>query len=410
MTTVKVNKISSVPAKVGSVKQTSTVCEPSLCSVTGTQLFFTGNWFASKSANNGTSWTYMSPYDFLPAPAGFDFCCDQTVIYDPTRKATFWILQYSANATGDNVLRVAVNTTATLEDSKWFWWDFKPGVVNAAWAGHWFDYNHAALSDNFLYVGTNMFKGNTWKAGVVFRFSLDQLSKRQALTYNYYSTTKNGSLRCSLGAKKTMYFTAINSDRQIKVFEWPESKTSVTEYTVSVTRFTTGAYTAICPDGSNWLARCDDRITACWISGNALGCMWTAGSQSGRPFPFARAVRINVTTKKLINEPDIWNPGYAYAYPDVCPNDGGRLGITIFRGGGTIFPGHIVGIYDDPTNTWSLAVTKNGTNGPSDNKWGDYITCRKDGGNGLAWVASGFVLNGGNTRDKIDPIFVKFSL
>jgi hypothetical protein len=134
--------------------QTSTVGEPSLAN-NGRQILLTGNWYASRSLDNGASWDVLSPFSLFP-PADGGFCCDQTAIYDPTRDLTFWLLQY-CQQDGTNTLRLAMKQGATLGNSDWIWWDFRPEEVNAGWRGEWFDYNHAALSNNFLYVSSNVY-------------------------------------------------------------------------------------------------------------------------------------------------------------------------------------------------------------------------------------------------------------
>ena len=62
--------------------QTSTVGEPS-AACSGDEIFVSGNWYATKSLDGGSSWTFVNPYTLLPSP-GADFCCDQSVSYDPS--------------------------------------------------------------------------------------------------------------------------------------------------------------------------------------------------------------------------------------------------------------------------------------------------------------------------------------
>jgi len=397
-------------AQLGSAisNQTSTVCEPSL-SINAKTIFYTGNWFASKSLDGGQTWTYLSPYTQLPKP-GVDFCCDQTVLYDPSRKLTFWILQYSEDASGENVLRVAVNKSKTLAEKDWYWWDIKPSA-NPKWAKQWFDYNHAALSSNFLYVGTNVFKGGDFTRGLIFRLSLDELANSASnLKLQHFETTKNFSLRCTQGAADTMYFGSFNSNRELNLYEWKEKSLTVSEFKIPITSFNNGTYTANCPDGRNWLNRCDERITGAWVSKGVIGFMWTANKQAGRPYPFIRCVRIDAKTFKRLDEPDIWSPNTAYAYPDSYPNKNGTVGISLLCGGKTIYPSHALGVFDDAVKKWSLKIHLKGTHTSSDLKWGDYVACRKHSPDDATWVASGFILKGGSTRNFIQPLFTHFKI
>ena len=138
--------------------QTSTVGEPSV-SANGLEVLYSGNWFAAHSANAGQTWNLMSPFTFFPAAAG-GFCCDQTLIFIPKLGVHVWVLQY-VKANNTNVLRIAFKPKQLGTAGGWKWWDLVPANVNPQWASEWFDYNHCAISDNFLYVGTNMFTGAT---------------------------------------------------------------------------------------------------------------------------------------------------------------------------------------------------------------------------------------------------------
>jgi hypothetical protein len=379
---------------------TSTVGEPSLGN-SGDEVFFTGNWYAAGSSNHGGAWMRVDPFHALP-PVDGGFCCDQTVIYDPSRDIFVWLLQYILKD-GTNTLRVAVRSFPNA----WHWWDLRPTTLNASWTDQWLDYNSAALSNNFLYVTSNMFNtADQWQRAVVVRLPLDTLQTGAALKFDLFSTTENGSLRCTLGAKEIMYFGSHRSQSQIRVFTWPESSKTVTKKDVNIAPWNAGSYSAPTPGGGDWLTRTDGRVTAAWFANGVIGFAWTANRGNNRPFPYVRAVQINAATKAVVSQPDLWNAGFAYAYPDVCPNDAGLPGLSAFRGGGPYYPSHIVGILNGAT--WDLAQTSAGTHAPSDQKWGDYVTCRRHSPDGTSWIAAGYTLQGGGERSNIVPRFVRF--
>lgn len=388
--------------------QTSTVGEPSVAN-NGKQVLITGNWYAARSLDGGRTWDNISPFNYFPAADG-GFCCDQTVLYDPSRDLWFWLIQYSVKK-NTNTLRVAVKHGPHLGNNVWHWWDFQPRRINSAWSGEWFDYNHAALSNNYLYVGSNVFKvrSNRWARSVVLKLALDELAVRRALSYRYFQSTKNGSLRCTLGARNTMYMASHNRNDQIRIYSWPEGSSSISSHDIDVQQWNEGTYLARGPDGNNWLKRCDSRITGSWVADGRIGLLWSVNRVGkSRPYPFIRVARVDESAMTLIDEPDIWNGNYAFAYPDACPNDRGHIGITLFRGGGNHHPGHVVGIWDDYSNCWQLQVTRPGTNGPKEGKWGDYLACRRHSPDGLTWIATGFSLQGGESRDSIEPQLVHF--
>lgn len=388
---------------------TSTVGEPSILNI-GQNMLASGNWYASRSNNDGANWSAVNPFSFFPK-ANDGFCCDQTLLAAPLKNMSFWLLQYIEDENG-NTLRLAVNNGYQMVDTDWFWWDLVPQNVNPAWAGEWFDYNHAALSDNFLYVVTNSFTidEKRFKRCVVFRFELDRLRPGAPVSLEFFESN-DFSLRATQGATDKMYFATHISDRKIRLYEWAESNATATSTDISITRWRggSGGYSAPGPDGRNWLSRCDPRITAGWIADDVMGFGWSVDGGGTRPFPHVRIVRIDANTKAVLSEPDIWSQNTAYAYADATPNEDGDVGVAFFRGGGGLHPGPVVGSFDSALGTGALQSVKNGTNGPSDGKWGDYQTCRQNSNNRRHWLAISYSLQGGPDRNNIEPVIVEFS-
>ena len=386
--------------------QTSTVCEPSVAN-NGDQILATGNWYASRSLDRGATWDHISPFSYFPSADG-GFCCDQTVIYEHSRDITIWLLQY-IEASGTNTLRVAVKRGATLGNNAWHWYDFKPEQVNSDWDDEWFDYNHAALSHNFLYVGTNAFSasGDSFTRSVVMRLPLNELARGQGFSYSYFATSQNGSLRCTQGAERTMYFASHNNLAQIRMWAWPENSNRLSVYNIDVAQWAGGNYTGN-PAGKDWLSRTDPRITGGWVGKGQIGFMWTANAKDGRPAPHIRVVRIDEGSKNLVDQPDIWNPDFAFAYPDVSPNDRGEIGVSMLVGGGRFNLSHVVGMRSDDDGRWRLAGSAFGTDMPRRGTAGDYTTVRRNSPGGLTWQAAGYSLQGGPEQSDVEPRIVHF--
>jgi hypothetical protein len=387
--------------------QTSSVGEPSIAN-NGREIYVTGNWYASRSLDHGNSWSMVSPYNLLP-PVNGGFCCDQVVHYDRSRDLLLWLLQYNEK-NGTNTLRLAVKRGDTLGNDAWQWWDFRPETTDATWTQQWFDYPDLELSNNFAYISTNVFRADNerWTRSVIFRIPLDTLAAGGGLDYRFWTTTDNFALRCTRGARDRMYFASHNTNKQLRLFTWRESDAAATFRDVDVSPWAGTNYATQGPDGTNWLARADQRITGAWVADGVIGLAWTAGRKAGRPFPYVRCVLIDERAMTATGDADIWNANHAYAYPDACPNDRGHVGITLFRGGGNIHPSHVVGIRDDYSNGWQLMGTANGTHGPVDTKWGDYLACRRHTPDGTTWLATGYTLQGGGGRDNIQPRVVHF--
>lgn len=382
---------------------TSTVNEPSVAVTRRDEVLVTGNWFASFSTDGGVSFTYVNPAGF-PAIAGrpnVTFCCDQVAIYDPDEDLMIWFLQYVTDATG-NVVRLAVAQGADIASQQWRLYDFTPQGVGG-WNNEWFDYPDLALGDDNLYVTTNTFSttGGFTRA-VILRIPLSELANYQALNFNFWDTSQNGSLRLVQGAGNTMFFASHNSVASLRVFSWPEAANTITTNDVVVTAWpNTGAR-------PGWTSRSDSRITAAWLSGNQLGFGWTASVGTGFPHPHARMAIIDLNTMAIIAEPHLWNQNFPFAYPAAAPNGAGRVAIGVHFGAN---PNHALGVLETANTppTWNLVTTATGTNSPASNLWGDYTSVRVHGSDPQTWVATGFTLQGGSNRTDIQTRYIHFS-
>jgi hypothetical protein len=386
---------------------TSTVAEPSVAAADG-QIFATGNWFASRSTDNGVTWTHVDPFTTLPSAAG-GFCCDQLVLHDRNRHLWIWILQYVAQ-NGTNIFRLAATHDADFGGGGWYWWDIAPATLDGEWAQVWFDYPDAALTSQSLVVTFNVFDANDdWQRAVVMRFPLAGIDEAAAMSFQWWSTTDNGSLRLTQGAEDTMYWASHNSTRQLRLFSWADGQGTITWWDIGVGDWS-DAISSIAPNGVDWLGRTDQRITGASVGDGLITFMWTAGSRQNRPHAYCRVVRIRETTKQVVDEPDIFSEVRAWAYPAAATNGAGIVGFTAFYGGADRHPGHVVGARDEPGGTWSVRYSQVGSHSPNPGRWGDYLSCRRHSPNSDTWMASGYTLEGGEDRRDILPRVVQFEL
>jgi hypothetical protein len=383
-------------------ERSSTVCEPATAA-NDRQRMVTGNWFASTSTDGGATWAPLDPFTSFPASAG-GFCCDQLALYNPRFRIWIWLLQYVQTSAGTNIFRLAVCRES--EFGSWYYWDFAPKDLNAAWTNVWFDYPDMACTNDNLFATFNMFLGNAWQRAAVFRFPLAKLASGAALDYRSWSTTDNGSIRLCRGPGAVMFMGSHNTASQLRVFEWADTSSTITWTDVNVRPWTAGAYSAPGPGGVNWLGRLDPRITGAWVGDGVIGLMWSANRDTSHPLPYIRVVRMKQATKALIDEPDIWSDAAAWAYPAAAANSHGAVGITAFLGGGARHPSHVVGV--KTATGWDTQLSKAGTHSPPDQAWGDYLSCAAHHPEDTEWVASGFTLQGGTSRKNIEPRHVRF--
>ena len=401
----------------------SHVNEPSVGENANSSMFATYNWYAAQSVNAGATWQYINPGQF-PAVNGLQFCCDQDTIYAPSRDAFFWNIQYSRNNTTGNVQRIAVvRGQANLAAGNWHTYDFRPEdhCFGTNLDSDWFDFPHLALSNNYLYLASNVFRaGGAFHCSTVLRLPLNELAAGAGFGYDYYAywyqdTGDFKSITMTQGATDTMYFTYHVNTTTMKVFTWPEANNAPTSgVDVSHVSYGTGAYTCtVTADSRNPCGREDDRHIAGWVGEGVIGWMWDAPQGTDGfgtfPYPYARFIRLNQNTKAVIQEGYIWHSNFAWIMPSVGINGRGHIGGTIFWAGGSERPS-CAGFVDDdlvsglqPLTTFFVQA---GTSSGGQDRWGDYLRTRKGGRSPNQWVATCFAYEG--TTPTVTPRVVRF--
>jgi hypothetical protein len=246
-----------------------------------------------------------------------------------------WYLQYINDDAG-NTGRLVVATGADLKAQRWFYYDFTQSQLGAQFNEKWFDYPDLAVGSNYLYITTNVFGTKPTEQtmrGLILRVPLADLAAKNGFTYNYFSTTDVLSLRPTQGATDPMYFGSLETEASIKVYSWPESAAAPTGRSIAVRRFSDGQRISLDPNNVNWLAKINPggqfqgRITGAWVGQNTIGFAWSAAQDSDFANPYVRGVVLNQGTLDQPKDLILWNRSFAYAYPSLVANGGGKSGL-----------------------------------------------------------------------------------
>jgi hypothetical protein len=409
------------------------VAEPSVANI-GSAVLETGNWFAALSTDGGNTFGYLDPRTTFPASYG-GFCCDQSVLYDPSRNLVFWTLMYVPNATG-NIIRLAIaHGEAALETTPipFYYYDFSPRALGLP-ADDWYDYPQMALGSNYLYITANVFtSGGLFHRTVVLRLPLDGLAAGLGLDVDGFMTTYFNATPVQ-GANTTMYWATQVNMSTLRVYKWPEGTLSFSAVNITHTSYPDSSnpanYTCPLTGGvQDWCGRLDDRVQTGWLSGGILGFVWNAPKGPGGfgtfVYPYLQFLFVNSSTGMFAGESTMWNSAYAYAYPSAGLNAWGHVAGTVFYGGGAKPPTLAAFLWDNyssppypqiPT-AWDLhdipgAASSQGPTEPTcPNCWGDYLSTTIDHTSVFSrfiWVATGFTLQGGGTNSYVHPYYLRF--
>lgn len=383
----------------------SSVGEPSVSKLDNVNGYLhTGNWYAANSTNGGATWSSINPYTLFGAvDAGF--CCDQATIAHQGAAITVWLLQYSFSATTNRgSFMLGIGPDAHTAN---FGYRLDPTSFGFP-AGNWFDFPHLAVSNDFVYLASNVFSGGgPYQGAVVARFNAAQLRTGGNVNFSYFRSDSAtlpantfGSARFALGipgSTPTMYWASHVSTTSLRIFAWPDSG-SMTVRDRAIGTWYSGNTPAPGPDGRDWTGRHDSRINGGYQGAQGtMGWAWISNAGGAFPRTFVRLVRFD-SNFALYGESSAWNPTIAYAYASLAPSPAGHIGGTICGGGGTFFP-HTLAVIMDDLNGWGFSDNNYivaGNSGPATSIWGDYFWTQYIGGN--KWVGTGFAQVGGSAN------------
>jgi hypothetical protein len=407
------------------------VVEPT-AAMNGRMVLYSGNKFDELSADYGQTFSFLNPYT-NPPPNTNGFCCDQVTYYDRTRGLTLWFRQYHmqgdhqdspSSADRLSVARGQYN----LANALWTDNTMRPQDFGYPAYGVWFDYPDIAVTNNYVYITTNVFSQTSTitNAGInlgalIFRASLDALASGGVVTWDkaMYPYPSGWNLKLAHGSTDTMYFASTLDNNTIRIYSWPDNSSLPSFVDRDVDAWYDVPFIAIAPDNSNFLGYENGRIRAAWVAKGQVGLMWDSAQGTGFPYPHVRWARFNLPGLNLADQGQIWNPGYAWAYPSAHPNDRGDVGGTIAFGGGALYPGSALWISDSyngntlqPLEYYAAAFGNSGgppvTSTVGINHWGDYLDAQRAVPYSNTWVGTGYVLDGGYDQNNVRTHFFWF--
>jgi hypothetical protein len=359
----------------------------------------TGNDYIRYSNDKGQKFQILANTDVIDNKFAGGENGDQVLLFVPAIRCFIWYLQYSpVPKTKDGAFRIAFAKLSDLKSKlKGVWQVYDWVSSDFGLPGVDFDFPDMAATDTFLYVTTS----TRAKGRIVMRFSLTDLaagSVAAEYTGLLFIDKKNipqDSLRytnfCQEARDRGLWAGHFDSST-LRIYEWPDNSGSFTTHDVKTVSWpNTNDYKSTCPDGTDWLSNGGDAgIYAFVRRGDELWLGWTASRGKATPSgfeyknPHVRVATVRMSDWTETAEMQIWNPDYAFAYPDLSVNAAGDVAVAVGFGGPSDFADAAFGIIGDFV-VWfqnaSDAVVK---------RWGDYITIRRCGRRGNWFAGYGY--------------------
>jgi hypothetical protein len=406
------------------VGKASQVTEPSAVNE-GRHVTMAGNWYRSRSGNQGTTWTNIAiPAGPATAPT---FCCDIDTLYDASRAVTFQSLFYfrdfDADPNPDNgVVRIMVRRQPNLAENCSY--DIDPDGASDNVLP---DFPHIALSNDYLYLSTNELTNGGGQTAKVRRFNVDQLADCVDATTNTFSlpsaTIGQRVLRPVEGAKETMYWAALlgsASSTTMRLFKWPETSASVTSQDIALGETSLFGDTD-CRGGTNntdWWDPLTASVTGFElvgaVGGNTITFVWDAKGGAGHTQGHVHGLKLR-ESPTIVKTADIayFNSGFCIGYPAIASNERGDFGLSLAAGGKSGGAGPAVqawvGLDDDlDGGTTDFVVARSGTHNPANGRYGDYFTVHQHEPCDQFFTGTNYVFTGGGAAPNVDALYVTF--
>jgi hypothetical protein len=367
----------------------------------GNVVVYTDNTQVAFSVNGGSSFTSFSPGSMYSDDPEGGTCCDQDVIYVPQIKEFAWLVQYWAGPTGADLDRLAVFPPSAVTSSgltSWTYWDIYASMLPGT--DPFLDFPDLAFGNSYLYVTADAGSNGHVYQTLIARIGLTNLEDGLNLAagpeaWRYI----DGSLFFGKVVQDTgsvAYWASNTSTSSMGASEWPESSTSWSgPYNVPDYSWPNSNYTSNDPSGQAWMHLYQGTVLGSVRIGDDLYFAWTAGIGSGTLSWLSQPhVELAETTTsfKFVGQRAIWNPGFAFAYPNLATSEG-DLGISFAYGGGRYYASSAVGdLTQSPYVVDSIAQS---TADCGCGRWGDYYAIRPSYANPDIrsfgqWVASGY--------------------
>jgi len=366
--------------ELGITSSVSGTAEPSGASGGGV-IFVSANWTAAYSTDGGSSFTPLDPTTIFPNDA-VGFCCDQIVQYIPSIDRFVWLLQ-------GNGYRLATASPAAIIASggtAWTYWNLTPNVFGACTS---FDYPDASVGNNQVYMSWDAGSGCSGGFQVV-RTSFAGIQAGGTITVEFTDPAKGPMAWGSHLMQDTgdeIFWAGHNSNKNMRVFSLKEGSNTYFWRDVGISSWANNApLTSLTPDNQNWINFLFNPTTqnpgggfpanavlGSTRVGNQLWFAWSAGTDSNFRKPHIEMVTLDRSNSfSKVQQVQIWNPDYAFAYPALATNVcSGEVGLSFEFGGGGNYENHVVGFWGD-----FVAYITTGSDVGS-TRFGDYVSIRQ---------------------------------
>ena len=351
------------------------------------------------SLDSGVTFNTIDPTTIFPSGPVNDgsgtnisngFCCDQIIQYVPSVDRFIWFMQFCGNGaggclTGSNIIRVAAASTADVINSNataWTYWDITSTQVGATTGA--LDYPDVSVGDNWIYISSDAVGTGL----IVMRLPLSEISTGSGFTFWFTQAADGANAyggHVSQNTGDEAFWAGHVNNSKMRLFSWKESETVYRWRDRDINSWTQ-AYSSNTPSGVDWLSFGfpGNAVIGLTRKGGEVWYAWNAGAGGGFSNPQIQVVKVRTSDYKVMEQMQIWNDDYSFAYPCFATNSDGEVGISLGWGGDTTEAHHAAGFMGDFVVYYPRLSTS------SVGRYGDYVSIRRYSPNGRMFDAAGY--------------------
>jgi hypothetical protein len=337
------------------------------------------------STDDGATFDYYDPTTMFPTFAG-GLVGDQQIMYEAEFDQFIWVMLHNpVPSTSDGAFRIAFASAADVAAKPKTAWGYVDFVASDFGAGGIFlDQPHLSCSNRFVIVAIDA----SGKGRVVVRIPLADLGTG-SISYQYIGPltggTSNYQFSAPAGGRPNGVFMAGHVDTsKVRLIEWLDGSSNYAAHDVAVAKWSdSNDYSCTSPSLVDWSSRCGSRVSGATWQDQRIWFSWMSprsepGDSPQYPQPYTRVVQINASTFQVVNEMQVWNPDYVFAYSALAVNSNNEVAIAVAWGGASDEADTAFGILGDFVVWYRDGSTATTTDGGA-GRWGDFLrTHRSD--------------------------------
>ena len=132
------------------------------------------------------------------------------------------VRQACEDSNKENYFRLSISR----DTINWWRYDYRPTYFNSAWKNQQFDYPQLALTNNYLYITTNMVGVDGSKKAIISQWNLANLAKATPISpkFSYQDAgTVMRTVTPAQGASDIMFFGTHLTNEKMRIYKWVEA-------------------------------------------------------------------------------------------------------------------------------------------------------------------------------------------